>query len=522
MVKISVVTPVFRPDHAALRACARSVRTQSHPDWEWSLYDDGSGDGPLTALLEEFANDDRVTVSRGSTNQGISAATNGAIADCSGEWVAFLDQDDELHPLALKLIAQAIDQHPDADVIYTDEDKLDRAGQRFGAFRKPEWSPERLRHQNYLSHLTVIRRSLIDEIGGLRSDFDGSQDYDLVLRATERARRVVHIPRVLYHWRMSPTSTAEDPSAKPAAHRAAVRAVQEHCTRVGVDATVDLMPNMYLDVRRNLTWAPKVSIVIPSRGSQGRIGESQVVLVENCVESILTSSSYAEIEVVVVLDVDAPSAVRERLASRDPARITVLDYDLPFNFSDKINRGVVASTGDVVVALNDDTQVISPDWIEQLLVHLTDPGVGMVGPLLLLEDGRIQSAGHFYDDGAHHVAAGVMSNEPGPFGVLTFPSERSGLTFACVAMRRAVFEDAGGLSVDFPKAFNDVDFGNKLMMNGYRIIWTPKSRLYHFESLTRDPRVEEFEVKRLYDRWGRLLSARDPFLPSFRRQLRGA
>lgn len=473
------------------------------------------------AMLARAETDRRIVVSGSDTNRGIAAATNGAIAQAAGEFIAFLDQDDELHPLALKYVEQAIRFNPDVDVIYTDEDKLDMSGQRFGAFRKPSWSPERLRHQNYLSHLTVIRRSLIEQIGGLRSEFDGSQDYDLVLRATECARQVVHIPKVLYHWRMSASSTAQDPAAKPAAHHAAVRAVEEHCVRVGIPATVELMDNLYLRVRRESSWTPKVSIVVPTRGSTGRVGIDTVVLVENCVESVLQMSTYPNFEIVVVLDVEAPDSVRQFLLERDSSRVNVVDYDRPFNFSDKVNRGVVASSGEVVIALNDDTQVISPGWIEELVAHLADPDVGMVGPLLLLADGRVQSAGHYYDDGAHHVAAGVMNSNPGPFGVLTFPAERSGLTFACAAFRRPTFDEVGGLSLEFPRAFNDVDFGNKLTVSGFSIVWTPEAVLYHFESLTRDPRVEESEVKRLYARWGQMMRTRDRYLPSFRRQLRG-
>ena len=521
MPHISIVTPVYKPDLDTFRACARSVLAQISPSWQWCLFQDGAHDGPTAAELKRMQTDERVVVGGSDENRGIAAATNGAISTATGEFVAFLDQDDVLHPSALRYVSLAILDNPDVDVIYTDEDKIDQSGKHLATFRKPRWSPERLRHQNYVSHLTVIRRSLVEELGGLRPEFDGSQDYDLILRATERARQVVHIPKVLYHWRMSPSSTAQDPNSKPAAHRAAVRAVEEHCSRVGLLADVELMENYYVRVKRKNTWTPKVSIVVPSRGSRGKIGTDTVVLVENCIESILRMSTYPDFEIVVVLDAESPAAVRQYLLEQYSTSVKIVNYPEDFNFSDKINRGVVASSGEVVIALNDDTQVISPSWIEELIGHLVQPDVGMVGPLLLLDDGRVQSAGHFYEAGAHHVAAGVLSSENGPFGVLTFPAERSGLTFACTAFRRSVFEYVGGLSIEFPRAFNDVDFGNKLLMSDMRIVWTPDAVLYHFESLTRDPRVEEFEVARLYARWGHLINARDPYVPSFRRQFRG-
>lgn len=517
-VRLSFVTPVYDPPVWALRECVGSLLPQLGPEVEWILVDDGSSSDEHLGLLDELEYPSAVTVIRNTLNAGISSATNDGIAVARGTHIAFLDQDDLVSSRACEVIRELLGTDPEVDVLYSDEDKIDEEGRRYGRFRKPDWSPERLRHQNYLSHLTVIRRELIDLVGGLRPEFDGSQDFDLVLRCTERAKKVVHIPKVLYHWRSIASSTASDPSAKPAAHLSAVRAVQEHLDRVGVDGQASLMPNMYVDIRRVSAATPPVSVIIPSCGSEARIGGAPTCLVENCVASVLQLSTYPDIEIVVVLDKHSPAGLDERLRSMDPERVKVLPFAEQFNFSAKINLGVLESRGDIIIPLNDDTQIATPNWIEELLVHLEEPDVAMVAPLLLLEDGRVQSAGHFFEDGAHHVGAGLAFGDPGPFGVMSFPSERSGATFAAVAIRRDVFETVGGLCEEFPRAFNDVDFGNKLRRNGFRIVFTPKAVVHHFESLTRDPRVEEFEVRSLYRRWGSLITERDEYLPSFWRQ----
>lgn len=515
---VSIVTPVFNPPLQSLRECAESLLPQLRTNVEWILVDDGSSISDHFDFLSRLERHQSITVIRNGQNAGISSATNDGIAVANGSHIAFLDQDDLLTPDACRLVCQLLEADNEIDVLYSDEDKIDAEGNFFGRFRKPEWSPERLRHQNYLSHLTVIRRALIERVGGLRSEFDGSQDFDLALRCTEKAEKIIHIPKVLYHWRSIPSSTASDPNAKPAAHLASVRAVQEHLNRLGRDGSASLMPNMYVDVQRSPVSHPVVSVIIPSCGSEARIGGALTCLVENCVASVLTLSTYSALEIIVVLDDDSPSGLADRLRSMDSERVTVLSYADDFNFSTKINLGALASQGDILVPLNDDIQVVSPSWIEELLVYLEEPDVGMVAPLLLLEDGRVQSAGHFFDEGVHHVGAGLAFGDPGPFGVLSFPAERSGATFAAVAVRRDVFESVGGLCEDLPRAFNDVDFGNKIRRSGFRIIFTPRAVLHHFESLTRDSRVEEFEVNNLYRRWGSLVTDYDEYLPLFWRQ----
>lgn len=517
-IRLSFVTPVHNPPVWALRECADALIPQLEDDTEWLLVDDGSSSHEHDDLMRTLGSISNVIVVRNADNGGISCATNDAINLARGTHIAFLDQDDLVSAHACAAVRSVISADPAIDLIYSDEDKIGEDGTFYGRFRKPDWSPERLRHQNYISHLTVIRAELIRQVGGVRSKFDGSQDYDLVLRCTEQATKIVHIPEVLYHWRAIASSTANDPSAKPNAHLAAVKAVQEHLDRIGVAGTASLMPNMYVDIQRTPVTTPSVSVIIPSCGSEARIGGALTCLVENCVASVLQLSTYSNIEVIVVLDAHSPVGLAERLRSIDPERIKIVAFAEKFNFSAKINLGALESGGDVIISLNDDTQVATPHWIEELLVHLDEPDVAMVAPLLLLEDGRVQSAGHFFEDGAHHVGAGLAFADPGPYGIMSFPSERSGATFAAVAIRRDVFETLGGLCEEFPRSFNDVDFGNKLRSNGFRIVFTPKAVLHHFESLTRDPQVEEFEVRNLYRRWGSLITMPDEYVPSFWRQ----
>ena len=518
---ITLVTPLYSPPLSEFRECAQSILPQLGKEVDWVLCDDGSPATEHVSFLSELEANPHVVVIRNRANGGISNATNEAISQATGDFIAFIDQDDLLARGAVNAVLSAISTSDAVDMVYSDEDKIDKNGRHYDRFRKPVWSPERLRHQNYLSHLTVIRKSLIDEVGGLRPEFDGSQDFDLVLRCSEKAREIVHIPRVLYHWRAIESSTASSPDAKPDAHLAAVRAVQEHLDRVGQTGTASLMSNTYVDVESTSTWRPKVSIVIPSNGSEARVSGHRVCLVENCVQSLISATTYNDFEIMVVLDEDSPEGLDERLQGIAPDRVHIVNYDKEFNFSEKVNIGVASSAGDVVIPLNDDTQILTPAWIEELLIFLEQPDVGAAAPVLRLGDGRLQSAGHFCQEGVHHVGAGLAPDDSGPFGALSFAAERSGVTFAAVAIRREVFEQAGGLSEVFPRAFNDVDFCFKVRMLGYRTIVTPKAVLYHFESLTRDPKVDASEVENLYSRWGFVLTEPDEYLPYFWRQCSG-
>lgn len=501
--RFSIVTPVFNPPIPALKACIRSVKAQTFDDWEWCIVNDASTAPAVRRILERAARSDRrIRVAHRRVNGGIVAASRDAADLATGDFIALLDHDDELHPSALEQVAQRLERDDTIDYVYTDEDKIGPDGRHYDVFRKPDFDPVRLLGQNYCSHLSVIRRSLVDEIGGFRDGYDGAQDHDLVLRVTERARTVAHVKSVLYHWRAVPGSTASLQHAKPYALDASVRAVADHMRRRGVDAETWMSDDGYVQVRPVLTRTPKVSIVIPTRGDGASIWGRPVRLVTFAIESILARTDYPDYEVVVVYDHRDGRPVNDAPIPDDP-RVRTIPYDAPFNFSDKCNVGVRSSDAEVVVLLNDDVWIDDPAWLSTMVAMLQHPGTAMVGPLLLVEDGRIQSAGHTNSPTPHNLGAGRSSSDTGYFGEFRITRRVSGVTAACSAIDRKVYDELGGLSVLFPACFNDLDFGYKILESGRHIVWTPLARLYHFESLTRDPAVQPHEMAMLERRWRR-------------------
>ena len=368
----SVVTPVYNPSVQHLRATIASVRQQTCGDWEWILVDDASPDEQVREVLREAATEDaRIRLIERETNGHIVAASNDGIAAARGEFIVLLDHDDLIVPRALAAMKRAIEDEPAADYLYSDENKVDEKGGYYAPFRKPPWSPERLRGQMYTSHLSVLRTSLVRQVGGFHQGFDGSQDHDLVLRVTERARRVVHVPKVLYHWRAVAGSAAADPDAKPYAWIAGQKAVQAHMDRIGQAATVHLgpVPGTYR-LERELDPDVRVSVVIPTRGGDGLVwGERRSFVVE-AVRSLLRNAGHDNLEIVVVHDTDTPYYVLDELREVGGARLTLVHYGKAFNFSEKCNLGVVKSYGDVVLLLNDDIEIASENFIPNLVAPL--------------------------------------------------------------------------------------------------------------------------------------------------------
>jgi GT2 family glycosyltransferase len=506
---LSVLTPVHDPSPRVLAECIESFRAQGPGPWELCLFDDGSTQADVRALLDgvDAAN---VRMQRSPTNGGIVAASNAALAMARGRYVALLDHDDLLAAGILARVADALEHDPDIAYLYTDEDHLTVDGASFLPVFKPDWSPERFRSHMYTNHLSVLRRSIVNEVGGFRSGFEGSQDYDLVLRVTERGASVRHLPVIGYHWRMGAGSAAANPAAKPYAFEAGRRAVQAHCDRMGIDATVQMLPLVgYHRLRRRLHGAPSVSVVIPSAGAIGRVWGLRRAFVVDAVRSLLDMATVKVSEVLVVLDAGADAAAVE-LASLGDDRVRVLGYDRPFDFAEKINLGAAQARGEVLLLLNDDVEVISPDFLETMLPFLEDPDVAMVGCKLLLADGRLQHAGHVYNGLPYHAFFGRAGDETGPHGLLLVDREVSGVTAACALVRADVFDEVGGFSPLFPRNYNDVDFSLKVRHAGYRIIYTPHASLYHFESQTRRPGVDPAEDAALFERWGSAIE-RDPY-----------
>lgn len=510
--RFSIVTPVYNPPKDAFEECVHSVFGQTLSDWEWCVVDDCSTQPWVKQrLLQLQAQDERVRVYFREQNGGIVAGSNDALSLAEGEFIALLDNDDVLHPSALEKVDAMLRSNDAIDYLYTDEDKVDESGRHYDLFPKPDWSPQRFLAQNYCSHLSVIRRSLVNEAGRFRSGFDGSQDYDLFLRVIERARIVAHLPEVLYHWRAVAGSTALAHDEKPYAFLAAMRAIKESLLRRGIKADVEQAgPYPFQQVVRQLTRRPKVSIIIPTCGTQKSVFGADTCLVVNAVESILRRSTYSNFEILVIIDDHSPDKAWEGLRALGDDRLRLVPYDKPFNFSAKCNLGVMLSNGEHVLLLNDDTEIIDDNWLEVLLSYMEEPDVAMVGPMLVLEDGRIQSAGHSNTPIPHNFRTGQSINGPGEFGILTIARECSGVTGACALIRRSAYEEVGGMSLVFPKAFNDVDFAYKLLDAGYRIIWTPVIRLFHFETASRPAGVESSEVELLYGRWQRKFD-HDPY-----------
>lgn len=500
----SVLTPVYEPPLDALRAAIASVRAQTFTDWELVLVDDQSPSDEVRAVLHEAAASDvRISVIERAENGGIVAASNDAIDAARGEFLVLLDNDDALHTSALQKVAEALGRDSTIDYVYTDEDKIGPSGEHYDAFHKPSWSPERLRGQMYTSHLSVLRTALVREVGGFRQGFDGSQDHDLVLRVTERARRVEHVAEVLYHWRVVPGSTAGDGAAKPYAWIAGRKAVQEHLDRLGIAGSVE-----FGDVQGTLrlvrTPSPDhlVSIVIPTRGGSGRVwGENRVFVVE-AVRSVLERAGYPHLEFVVVYDLATPAEVLDELRELVGERLVLVPFAGPFNFSAKCNVGYLHATGDVIVLLNDDVQAIQDGFLAQLIAPLDEPGVGMTGAHLFFPDGCVQHGGHMYEHGElMHAYFKAPPHDPGPFAALRVNREASGLTAACVALTRETYEEVGGLCEVLTANFNDVDLSMKVRSLGKRLLWLESVRLFHFESQTREPVVHAWEYGFVMDRW---------------------
>lgn len=508
---ISVVLPVYNTPLTFLRRCIDSVRGQTYRNWELCIADDASPDPRVAECLNAYARDDaRIKVVMRTQNGHISEATNSALAMASGTHVAFLDHDDELSADALRQVALALAEHPRARLVYSDEDKIDASGRRFDPHFKPGWNPELLRSQNYICHLMVVETSLLAQVGLLRTGFEGSQDHDLVLRCTEvlLPEQICHIPKVLYHWRAIEGSTALGGDQKSYASEAGRRAVSDHLQRIRRDGAVEIVSaGCYRTLLVLPASAPKVSVIIPTK--------DRADLLSLCVGSVLKKTEYPDIEVLVVdngsLDPDARALLKEL---RQTPQVRVLDYPIPFNFSAIINHGVRHATGDVLCLLNNDTEVINPSWLHELVGRAIQRDAGAVGAMLYYPDDTIQHAGVVLGLGgvAGHVYTRMDRGAPGYMARAWVAQNMSAVTAACMAVRKAVFEEVGGFDEVLPVAFNDIDFCLRLLRAGYRNVWTPYAELYHHESASRgsedSPEKQArfaAEVHAMKWRWGDLL-----------------
>ena len=500
---ISIITPVFNTPVQWLTQCVESVLAQAYEKWELILVDDDSTDpGTLSLLPELAARDSRIVLAKDPRRGGISAASNRGLALATGEWVAFLDHDDLLEPDALFRNVKWLQEHPAADLIYSDEDKLTEQGFDSPIF-KPDWSPDYFLSCNYICHFTLVRLELVLEAGGFRSEFDGAQDYDLFLRVIERTNRIHHIPRILYHWRRSDSSTADNIRRKPGSLETGRLALEGHLERqqMAGHISVDWRTHAYW-IKRALIESKKISIIIPVR--------DRIDLLARCLDSVANKTSYAPYEIVVV-DNDSQSEEARAYFSRLKHR--VLHYHGPFNYSAINNFAVEQTDSPWLLFLNDDIEVIEDDWLTIMAEHVQRPEVGAVGPRLLYPDDTVQHAGVVMGVGgiAEHAFRGLPAEAPGVCRQLQVTRNYSAVTGACLLTRREVFQEVGGFDEEqLPVTFSDVDLCLKMRRAGYLIVYTPFAKLYHHESGTRRQSVEPAETGVMQGRWAEIL-ARDPY-----------
>jgi len=516
---ISVVMPVYNPAEIYLRACLDSVIAQSYPHWELCIADDKSPKEHVQRVLREYeAKDPRINVVYRQQNGHISAASNSALEIAKGDFVALLDHDDALPEHALLFMAQAICAQPETQILYSDEDKLNGRGERFDPHFKSDWNPDLFFSQNYVSHLGVYRRDLLQQIGGFRLGVEGSQDQDLLLRCLPhvQAEQIVHVPRVLYHWRTIEGSTALASGEKSYTTDAGIKALRDYFAtqQAGVEVDAGLVPNTYR-VRYPIPEpAPLVSLLIPTRDRRS--------LTETAVRSILEKSTYTNYEILILDNgsVEADTLEFFRQIQQEDHRVKVLPYDFPFNYSAINNFGARHAKGTVIGLVNNDVEVINPDWLTEMVSQCLRPEIGCVGAKLYYSNDTVQHGGVILGIGGvgGHSHKHFPRQHPGYFSRLLLTQSLSAVTAACLLIRKEVFDMVSGLDEENLKvAFNDVDFCLKVREAGYRNLWTPYAELYHYESISRGAedspeKIARFakEVYYMKSKWGKHLDI-DPF-----------
>jgi O-antigen biosynthesis protein len=514
---ISLVMPVYNVDPRWLGEAVQSVRRQFYPVWQLCVVDDASTSERTRQALDEIdkLGDDRITIRRLPQNGGIAVASNAALEMAKGEYVGLLDNDDALTRDALLEVVLRI-REEDADIIYSDEDKIDEDGNHVEPHFKPDFSLDYLLSVNYVCHFCVMRRDLMRVIGGFRTGFDGAQDYDLFLRATEGDARVSHISKVLYHWRKTPQSTATASAAKPEAGSAGVRALSDSMQRRAIAGRAESgpYPTTYR-ARRDIIGEPLASILIPFR--------DKPELLRTCVQSILKKTDYAHYEIIGIDNDSQESSTRELMKELEKCdtRIRFVRYEAPFNYSAVNNFGARHARGEHLLFLNNDTEIIDGDWLRAMLEHSQRPDVGVVGAKLLYSDSRIQHAGVIVGIGgvAGHAHLLNPADYPGYFGRAQLPQNLSAVTFACAMTRRDVFNQLGGLNEkDLTIAFNDIDFCLRAREAGYLVVYTPFATLFHHESRSRgyedNPQKQERfarEIAYMQKRHHAILAKGDPY-----------
>ena len=536
---ISIVVPVYRTPEIYLREMMESVVNQTYGNWELCLADASprgeqlrqdlkkikgrktrealmkipDGDTELTSVIREYQlKDSRIRYEILKENKSIAENSNAAMEMATGDFVGLLDHDDTLEPNALYEVAGKICEDDRVDVVYTDEDKINSKGTKhLTPNMKPDFNLDLLRSNNYICHLFVVRRILMEKIGGFRKEFDGAQDYDFILRCTEEAEKIAHVHKVLYHWRTHEKSTSDNPESKIYAFHAGRRAVEAHLQRLGIQAEVEETCDLgYYRVKYPVTGSPMVSILIPNK--------DQLQTLKKCLKSIWEKTEYTNYEILIIENNSTEKETFEFYKKIDGRHhVRVLYWDKEFNYSAINNFGAAQAKGEYLLLLNNDTEVITKGWMKELLSHCQRPEVGMVGAKLYFPDNTIQSAGTIIGMGgmADHAFVNMDRKKSGYMHRASIQVDMSGVTAACAMVKRSVYEEVHGLEEKLTVAFNDVDLGLKIVTAGYLIVFDPYAELYHYESKSRginDEKKERHarEVKYTQEKWADFLAAGDP------------
>lgn len=513
--KISIIIPMYNTPVKFFEELVDALILQTYPNWELCLAD-GSPE-KNEELRPIFEKDDRIHYKFIGENKGIAGNTNEALKLATGDFIGLLDHDDLLPEFSLFEIVKCINKNPEVDFIYTDEDKFEQlCGKRYDPYFKSDFAPDTLRANNFICHFSIFRKDLMDKLGGFRSEYDGAQDYDILLRMSENAKNIVHIPKILYHWRVHELSTAKSGgTAKPYAYEAGVKAVQAHIDRIGLEGTVEHGNTLgTYKVNYKIKGNPKISIVIPNK--------DYISTLKVCLKSLTKLTTYENYEIIIVENNSEKPETFEYYKEIDGKdKIKVIYYpEKEFNYSKIINFGVKNATGEYIVQLNNDTELLTPNWLEEMLGFAQREDVGAVGVELFYPDKTIQHAGIIVGIGgvAGHVFKNIPHNMHGYFSKDAMIQNMSAVTAACIMTKKSIYEEVGYMDEKFKVAFNDVDFCLKIRQTGKLIVYNPYVQFLHYESKSRGfedtpEKQERFktEIDRFYEKWQSFLDKGDPY-----------
>lgn len=512
--KISIVIPMYNTKYDFFEELMESILNQTYSNFEICLADSSINENLDILKYINDKNDSRILYKRLENNGGISLNTNEAINMATGDYIAFCDHDDVIAPNALFEVVKAISKDESVDFIYSDEDILEN-GIRKNPHFKPDFSPDLLTSYNYICHLCVVKRELLNKVGMLNKEYDGAQDYDFVLRATEQAKNIIHIPKILYHWRAHELSTAGDSSSKNYVFEAAKKAIEAHFKRLNIKVKVSILEEVgRYGVEYILDEEPKVSIIIPNKDSKSDL--------KKCINSIL-KSTYKNYEIIVVENNSTKEDIfkyYEQLENENNNIKVVYSNIKGFNYPKINNIGIGQATGEYLILLNNDTEIITNDWIENMIGICKRDDVGIVGAKLLYPDNTVQHAGVVIGIGsvAGHINLNINKDDPGYFSRANVINNFSAVTGACLMIKKEVYEKVGGLNEKFAVAFNDIDLCLKVRKEGYLVVYTPYAKLHHFESKSRgaeDTKEKKArfakEIDMFKDNWNEVLEKGDPY-----------